>query len=146
MSVNIVPLMSDPDTPRIFGAPARQRLGRTTASLPARSRRCRIEARWGTERMTTLTVGVELPRDVLAAMDVSEPGLPQHVKGLLALELFREGRISSGKAAELAGLTKYAFIQLLSGRGVPYFTETDEELVAQVASGRALLGARKRTK
>ena len=94
--------------------------------------------------MTTLTVGVELPRDVLGAMDVSEPGLPQRVKQLLALELLREGRISSGKAAELAGMAKYAFVRLLGEHRMPYFTETAEELDAQVRSTRTVLDARKR--
>ena len=94
--------------------------------------------------MTTLTVDLELPRDVLASMDVSEPGLPQRVKQLLALELFREGRISSGKAAELAGMAKHAFVQLLAKHGMPYCTETAEELDAQVRSIGSVLDARKR--
>ena len=93
--------------------------------------------------MTTLTVDVELPRDLLAAMDVSEPALPRRVKELLALELFRENRISSGKAAELAGLTKYAFVQLLSQHGLSYFTEGAEELAAQVRSTGTLLEMKK---
>ena len=93
--------------------------------------------------MTTLTVDLELPRDVLGAMDVSEPGLPQRVKQLLALELLRERRISCGKAAELAGMAKYAFVQLLAEHGMPYFTETAEELDAQVCSTSRVLSARK---
>jgi predicted HTH domain antitoxin len=91
--------------------------------------------------MTSLIVDVELPRDVLTAMDVSEPALPQRVRQLLATELFREGRISSGKAADLASMTKVAFVQVLSEHGIPYFTETAEELDSQVRAVGRVVGA-----
>ena len=55
------------------------------------------------------------------------------LRELIALELFREGRISSGKGAELLGVPKLVFIQLLARHGIPYFTESPGELVAEVA-------------
>lgn len=48
------------------------------------------------------------------------------------VQLFCEGRISSGKAAELLGISKLEFVQLLARHGLPYFTETPDELVAEV--------------
>ena len=62
------------------------------------------------------------------------------MRELIALELFREGRISSGKGAELLGISKLAFVQLLSQHGIDYFTESPEELKAEVAVLGQLLG------
>ena len=61
------------------------------------------------------------------------------MRELIALELFREGRISSGKGAELLGVSKLEFIHLLARREIPYFTESSEELAAEVVTLEQLL-------
>ncbi len=72
---------------------------------------CRIA-----ESMTRLstTVSIEFPREVLhaARMTVDE------LKRELAVHLFDQGRLSFGKAREMAGMTVTAFQQLLGSRGV----------------------------
>ncbi|MBN1876348.1 MAG: UPF0175 family protein [Anaerolineae bacterium] len=83
--------------------------------------------------MSVLTVALELPRDLLGALEVPQTQVEARVQELIALELFREGRISSGKGAELLGISKLAFIQRLSQHGIEYFTETPDELQADVA-------------
>lgn len=90
--------------------------------------------------MSTMTVALELPRDLLGALEVPQTQLEARLRELIALELFREGRISSGKGAELLGISKPAFIQLLSQCGIDYFTESPEELKAEVAMLEQLLG------
>ncbi|MBA2449791.1 MAG: UPF0175 family protein [Chloroflexi bacterium] len=52
------------------------------------------------------------------------------------LELFREGVISSGRSAELLGISKDAFLDLLGERGIPYLDQTYEEILqdARVAA------------
>ena len=82
--------------------------------------------------MEQLKVQLELPRDLLGALDIPEEELEPQLKTLIALELFREDRISSGKAAELLGMSKAAFIQLLARHNISYFTETPQELDAQL--------------
>jgi predicted HTH domain antitoxin len=89
--------------------------------------------------MSTLTVSLDLPRDLLGALDVPEARLETRLRELIAVELFREGRISSGKGAELLGVSKGDFIHLLARRGVSYFTESPEELVAEVMALEQLL-------
>jgi predicted HTH domain antitoxin len=89
--------------------------------------------------MSTLTVSLELPRDLIGALEVPEIHLETRLRELIALELFREGRISSGKGAELLGVPKWGFIQLLAQYGLNYFTESPEELVAEVATLEWLL-------
>lgn len=84
--------------------------------------------------MSTLTVNLELPRDILAALDVPEAELGARLRELIAVQLFREGRISSGKAAELLGVSKSEFVDLLARSGLNYFAQSPEEFVAEVSA------------
>jgi len=54
--------------------------------------------------MTNLNISLNLLRDLLGAINIPESQLPQHILEILALELFRQQRISAGKAAELLGI------------------------------------------
>jgi predicted HTH domain antitoxin len=66
---------------------------------------------------TALTL--DLPDSALKAINVSSKTLPEFIQHTLAVELYREGKLSLGKAKELAGLaTKWEMIQLLNSRGV----------------------------
>lgn len=78
--------------------------------------------------METLRVEVELPRDLLIALNISADEAGQKAREWVALELFREGHISAGKAAEILGMNKVQFIQFLDQRGVPYLDLDVEEL------------------
>jgi predicted HTH domain antitoxin len=88
----------------------------------------------------SITVELELPRDLLGALEVTEQELEPELKRLIALGLFREERISSGKAAELLGLSKARFVDLLDRHGVAYFRDTPEELKARMDALRDELG------
>lgn len=90
--------------------------------------------------METLTVALELPRDLLGALDVSPAELSSRLRELIALELVREGRISSGKGAELLGIPKREFVEFLARHGVCYFSESPEELRADVRALEQLMG------
>lgn len=52
---------------------------------------------------------------------------------LVAIGLFVSGRISLGKAAELAGFSKRAFMEILSHRGIPVVRYSAEELDEDLA-------------
>jgi predicted HTH domain antitoxin len=60
--------------------------------------------------MSTLTVSLDLPWDLLRAFDVSEVQLETRLRELTAVELFWERRISCGKGAKLLGISKGEFI------------------------------------
>ena len=51
-----------------------------------------------------------------------------------AVQLFREGEVTLGRAAEIAGLTRWEFDTLLADRGITRVVECDsaEELESQV--------------
>jgi predicted HTH domain antitoxin len=83
--------------------------------------------------MPPLNVTLELPRDLLGALDVPQVGVEARLRELIALELFRERRISSGKGAELLGISKVEFVQLLARHDIDYFVESPEESAEEVA-------------
>lgn len=82
-----------------------------------------------------MSVTLEIPADVLAALPIPE----QEREGYLLLEiacgLYARDVLSLGKAAELAGLPKIAFGQEIGRRGIArHYTEA--ELEADLAYAR----------
>ena len=74
------------------------------------------------------TVQVELAAEFFALANVGDPTPSRSAAKLIALELFRERRISAGKAAELAQVSLDEFLEWAARRGVPQnYTETDWE-------------------
>ena len=82
--------------------------------------------------MNTVSVHLEFPSDLLGALDVPEAALGKRLHEVLAVGLFREGNVSSGKAAELLGVAKDEFVTILARHGVAYFSETPGEVGHQV--------------
>jgi predicted HTH domain antitoxin len=57
---------------------------------------------------------------------------------LLAAKLYELGRISGGKAAELAGVTRLVFLQRLADYGVAALNLDEEEAGAEIRAAREL--------
>ena len=55
--------------------------------------------------MEKITIALELPKSVLAALGVPESELAKVIRELIAAELYRQGRISLGKVAEIAEIS-----------------------------------------
>ena len=71
------------------------------------------------------TVTIEIPREILHVIRMT----PEELRRELAVSLFQQGKLSFGKARELAGMTVWAFQQLLGSREIPvhYGVEDYEE-------------------
>ena len=70
------------------------------------------------------TITIEIPREIVHATKMQPEALRQE----LAIALFQQGKLSFGKAREMADLTVWAFQQLLGSRGVPiHYDITDYE-------------------
>ncbi len=84
-------------------------------------------------------VPVALPEEVARLIDWDETGLDVRVREALVVYLFWQERISSGKAAELLGISKDDFRELHQRHGIPHFRQTIDEVLkdAEVA-GRAM--------
>jgi predicted HTH domain antitoxin len=56
---------------------------------------------------------VEIPKEFPYLLKIDESEIPLYIRKLIALELFREKKISLGKASEIAGLSIDEMISLL---------------------------------
>ncbi len=68
------------------------------------------------------TVSIEIPSEVMHATRMT----PDDLKRELAIHLFREGKLSFGKARELAGLTVWDFHNLLGSKSIPLHYGVEE--------------------
>ena len=70
-----------------------------------------------------------IPAAELLGIQNNKDHLGPFIKRSLSVELYREGRLSLGKAAELAGTeSKWEMLMLISERGVPLdYTADDAE-------------------
>jgi predicted HTH domain antitoxin len=74
------------------------------------------------------TVRVELPSALLKAANLEESNLSQEAARLLALELYREDKVSLGRAAELCQTPLAAFMEFAAKHGVPPLRYSFEDL------------------
>jgi predicted HTH domain antitoxin len=59
-------------------------------------------------------ISIEIPRDIIHATRLT----PQELRRELAVYLFQQGKLSFGKAREMAEMTVWSFQQLLGSRGI----------------------------
>lgn len=63
-------------------------------------------------------------------LDLNEPEL----KILLAGELYERGKLSLGQAADLAGLSKRAFVEIMGMYEFSLFSKSEEDLLSDIAN------------
>lgn len=63
--------------------------------------------------MTTRQITINIPEKVLLAEKTDEVAFAQELRMLAAVKLYELGRLSSGRAAELAGLSRVEFLLAL---------------------------------
>jgi predicted HTH domain antitoxin len=77
--------------------------------------------------MTTRHITLDIPEKVLLAEKTDEISFAREVRMLAAVKLYELGRLSSGRAAELAGMPRIEFLLALSRYKVfPLQAELDE--------------------
>lgn len=73
------------------------------------------------------TVQLDLADDVVALLRESDQPVESAAHELIVWELYRRGAISGGRAAELLGADRLAFIRRASALGIPFIDMTEEE-------------------
>jgi len=69
-------------------------------------------------------VSVEVPAEVARILKARD--LSKAVRELVALELYREGLVSLGKAAEIAGLSLWEMMELMARKGISIRYEPED--------------------
>ncbi|MDP3030210.1 MAG: UPF0175 family protein [Deltaproteobacteria bacterium] len=67
-------------------------------------------------------MSIEIPREIVHATRMT----PEELRRELAIYLFQQLKLSFGKAREMAGMTVWAFQQLLGSRGIPVHYDIEE--------------------
>ena len=68
------------------------------------------------------TISIEIPREIVHTARMT----PEELRQELAAYLFQQGKLSFGKAREMAGMTTWAFQQLLGARGIPVHYDVED--------------------
>src|SRR5215204_2472393 len=83
-------------------------------------------------------VPVELDHDLVALLEELQRPAKQAARELIVLELYRQGEVSSGRAAQLLGMERENFIRHASEQGIPYFQVEGEELKRELEAIKKL--------
>ena len=89
--------------------------------------------------MRTKTLKIPYPEDLPESLGETAEEFERELKFLMAAKLYELGRISSGRAAELAEMDRVAFLDNLGRYRIPTFNYSLEELEREIreARGRA---------
>jgi predicted HTH domain antitoxin len=79
------------------------------------------------------------PELVNVLRPLSDQPLQRFAEELIVLELYRRRQISSGKAAELLGMERLAFIQYAARQGIPFLDMSPDEFADEVAFAARVL-------
>lgn len=77
-------------------------------------------------------VRIEIPEETLISLKTDVESFAHDLKLLAAVKLFELGKLSSGRAAQLAGMTRVEFLLALRRYRVSPFQTTPEELSQDV--------------
>ena len=80
------------------------------------------------------TLEVEHPKGFEWAVHLSKQELKQNICLMAALKMFELGKVSSGKAAELAGMTRVQFLETCGQYGVSVFNYPPDEIEQEIKS------------
>ena len=81
---------------------------------------------------------VTYPEGVPQILKMSDAEFAEELRFLAAAKLYELGRLSSGKAAKLAGMERAEFLYSLARIGVPAINLRGEEIEAEIRAAREI--------
>jgi predicted HTH domain antitoxin len=85
-------------------------------------------------------ITIECPDAVLQYFNETPEAFAREARIILAVKLYEVGRLSSGKAAELAGMGRVEFFDTLGKYGVSVMNRPDDEIEADFRHARTVRG------
>lgn len=79
-------------------------------------------------------VHIEVPEETLLSLKQDPDSFSRDLPLLAAVKLFELGKLSSGRAAQLAGISRVEFLSVLGRYRVSPFALTRQQLAADVAN------------
>jgi predicted HTH domain antitoxin len=80
--------------------------------------------------MNTQTISIDIPSDILIALNESESKLKNEIKILLAIRFYQQEKLTIGKAAQLCGLSRIEFESLLSENQISISNLTLDDIIS----------------
>ena len=74
------------------------------------------------------TIPIQCPDSVLISLKEMPEDFAREATKVIAVKLYEMGKLSSGRAAELAGISRISFLQTLAEFKAPIFNLIKEEL------------------
>ena len=69
--------------------------------------------------MENISISIDIPSDLIIALNESENELKSHFQTAIAMMLFQEGKLTLGKAIQVSGLSRFEFEKALSKNQIP---------------------------
>ncbi|MGB3587922.1 MAG: UPF0175 family protein [Tunicatimonas sp.] len=82
--------------------------------------------------MSVQKIHIELPADILLTLNENEMELKQQIKQALAIQLYSKKKVTLGKAAQIADLSRLAFENLLAENDIPISNLGLEDVLSDV--------------
>lgn len=75
------------------------------------------------------TISIDVSKDIIHILKVREKELPMVLREIIAVNLYKDGLVSLGKASEIAGVSKWEMFDILAAKRIPlqYYPEDLEE-------------------
>jgi predicted HTH domain antitoxin len=82
--------------------------------------------------MKTEELKIKYPSGFELSVHMTKEEMEQHIRLMAALKMFELGKISSGKAAELAGISRVEFFEVCGRYHVSIFNYSPEEAEKEI--------------
>ena len=79
------------------------------------------------------TISFQVSQDLLAALKIGSNQLGESMRLLAAIAYFQDKKLSLGKAAELAGVNRIEFMDILAKKGIVIFDYDESELETEIS-------------
>lgn len=86
---------------------------------------------------------VRIPNSLID-LGLTQEEIQRRVSEWLVFSLYAEGKISSGKAAGLMGISRIEFIKLLQTRGISFINYTEDEIKEELESAKKIPSRQKK--